>query len=83
MKLAILDKSRSYRWWDKEKTTYAFQTKNGDWWITRPEKKSPQKKKLVTKKKNESTVCDARIMLAVMAGALGVSIGLNLIFLLW
>ena len=83
MKLAILDKSRSYRWWDKEKTTYAFQTKNGDWWITRPEKNPPQKKEVVTKKKSESTVCDNRVPLTVMAFALGVSIGLNLIFLLW
>jgi hypothetical protein len=83
MKLAILDKSRSYRWWDKEKTTYAFQTKNGDWWIARPEKESPQKKKPVTKKKNEATVYDNSIILAVMVGALGVSVALNLIFLLW
>ena len=82
-KLAILDESRSYRWWDKETTTYAFQTKNGDWWITRPEKKSSQKKKLVAKEKSESTVRDNRVALTVMAFALGVSLALNLIFLLW
>jgi hypothetical protein len=82
-KLAILDESRSYRWWDKEKTTHAFQTKNGDWWITRPEKEPSQKKKLVTKKKSEPTVCDSRITLALMGFVLGASLALNLIFLLW
>jgi hypothetical protein len=82
-KLAILDESRSYRWWDKETTTYAFQTKNGDWWVMRPEKKSSQKKKIVAKKKSESTVCGNSVTLTVIGFALGVSLALNLIFLLW
>jgi hypothetical protein len=88
MKLAILDKSRphgSYRWWNKEELSYAFQDKHGHWWITRSDKKSDKKTgpMFSKKRKGESSITDGRFALAVMAGALGVSLALNVIFLIW
>ena len=88
MKLAILDKSRShrtYKWWDKKEMSYAFQDKHGDWWITRPDGKSDKKTGPIfsKKRKGESSITDGRLALAIMAAALGVSLALNVIFLLW
>jgi len=88
MKLAILDKSRpqrSYRWWNEEELSYAFQDKHGHWWITRSDKKSDKKTgpMFSKKRKGESSITDGRFALAVMAGALGVSLALNVIFLIW
>ena len=88
MKLAILDKSRpqgAYRWWNEEELSYAFQDKHGHWWITRSDKKSDKKAgpMFAKKRKGESSITDGRFALAVMAGALGVSLALNVIFLIW
>ena len=64
--------------------SYAFQDKHGDWWITRPDGKSDKKIKPTPKKrKGESSITDGRFTLAIMAGALGVSLALNVIFLIW
>ena len=89
MKLAILDKTRSHRsyvkWWDEKDMSYAFQDKHGDWWITRPDN-MPVKKTgpmFSKKRKGESSITDGRFTFAIMAGALGVSLALNVIFLIW
>lgn len=80
----------SAKWWrgSKDKITWAIEDKNGDWWLVGgsefPEKKlSDSEVKINLKRSKERSVqaTPERMMVILLASALGVSLAVNLILL--
>lgn len=85
------DDRTSAKWWKgaKEKLTWAIEDKNGDWWLVGgsefPERKlsdsSEVKINLKRSKERSVRATPERMMLILLASALGVSLAVNLILL--
>ena len=86
MNLRKLDKYSHY--WNKEKTDWAVEGKDGRWWIFRgpASSKARNKKKMKIKKKKESSIILTKpyflLIIIIISAILGVSLALNVVYYL-
>ncbi len=88
MKLFKLNKNtwKHAHWWEKQKRDWAIEDKDGVWWIVpgseMAEKKLKQKVSHKNIKKSSIPATIDRMLLIVLACAFGVSLAINVIFII-